>query len=214
MTTVAKLSDLELSALLCSKLCHDAIGPVAAVVNGLEMLEVETDEGMRNETLSMMAKSARKASAQIQFARIAFGAAGSAGTELDLGDVERLIHLTAESERAGVEWEAPAESRPKDEVKLLLNLVYIGFAAIPLGGTLAVKVSGHNLSIQCTGDRARVPEGVAGLIAGEVAPGEIDARSVQAYYAGRVAKEAGLDVQFAIDGECVSITAKPLAVAA
>lgn len=214
MTVVAKLSDLELSALLCSKICHDVIGPASAVVNGLEMLEVETDETMRTEVLGMMSKSARKASAQLQFARLAFGAAGSAGSELDLADVEQLVQLIAESEKADIEWRAPGETRPKDEVKLLLNLVHIGFAAIPLGGTMTVSVSGPRLTIVCAGDRARVPEGVDAMISGDIEPGDIDARSVQAYYAGRVAQAAGLRVRFTVDGDQVSITAFPAAATA
>jgi len=176
MTTVAKLSDLELAALLCSKLIHDVIGSAGAIVNGLEMLEMQTDENLRRESLDMMDKSARKVSAHLQFARIAFGAAGSAGSELDLGDVERLIRLVADPEKVEINWQAAAENRPKDEVKLLLNLVYIGFAAIPYGGTLKISVSGQNLAVRCIGKRAKVPDGVAGLVAGEVAADDIDAR--------------------------------------
>ena len=43
MTTVT-LDALDLSALLCSRVCHDVISPVGAIVNGLEVLEDEAWE--------------------------------------------------------------------------------------------------------------------------------------------------------------------------
>jgi histidine phosphotransferase ChpT len=33
------LDSLDLAALLCSRVCHDVISPVGAIVNGLEVLE-------------------------------------------------------------------------------------------------------------------------------------------------------------------------------
>ena len=37
--TALNLDALDLSALLCSRVCHDVISPVGAIVNGLEVLE-------------------------------------------------------------------------------------------------------------------------------------------------------------------------------
>ena len=36
------MNDLEFAALLVSRVCHDLVSPVGAVVNGLEVLEDET----------------------------------------------------------------------------------------------------------------------------------------------------------------------------
>src|SRR5258708_6853909 len=85
------MNDLEFAALLVSRVCHDLVSPVGAVVNGLEVLEDETDLAMRADALRLVAASAEQAAARLQFARIAFGAAGSAGAELDLADVGRLM---------------------------------------------------------------------------------------------------------------------------
>ena len=40
--------------------------------------------------MDLIRKSAGQASAKLQFARLAFGAAGSAGAEIDLRDAERV----------------------------------------------------------------------------------------------------------------------------
>src|SRR3954453_9207239 len=84
MATVT-LDSLDLAALLCSRVCHDVISPVGAIVNGLEVLEHESDASMKEFALDPIRKRARQASVRLQFARLAFGAAGSSGASIDLG---------------------------------------------------------------------------------------------------------------------------------
>src|SRR6201985_3993850 len=75
---------LELSALLCSKVCHDLISPVGAIVNGLEVLDDNPKPEDRDFALELIRKSAKTASARLQFCRLAFRAGGSAGGRDDL----------------------------------------------------------------------------------------------------------------------------------
>ena len=85
------MTEIEFAALLVSRVCHDLVGPLGAVINGLEVLEDERDADMREEAIKLVTSSAGQALARIQFMRIAFGAAGSAGAELDLSEVGRLL---------------------------------------------------------------------------------------------------------------------------
>ena len=77
MSTAVALDALDLAALLCSRVCHDLISPAGAIVNGLEVLEESDDEETKTFALTLIKKSARTATARLQFCRIAFGAAGS-----------------------------------------------------------------------------------------------------------------------------------------
>ena len=54
----------------------------------MEVLEDTNDESTKTFALDLIKKSATQASAKLQFCRLAFGAAGSAGAEIDLGDAE------------------------------------------------------------------------------------------------------------------------------
>ncbi len=81
---------LELAALLCSRVCHDLISPVGAIVNGLEVLDDNPKPEDREFALDLIRKSAKTASARLQFCRLAFGAAGSAGAQIDLGDAQAM----------------------------------------------------------------------------------------------------------------------------
>src|SRR5204863_9584150 len=93
------LEALDLAALLCSRVCHDLISPVGAVVNGIEVMEDDADEQTKTFALELIRKSAATASARLQFCRIAFGAAGSAGAAIDLGDAESVARGMMEDDK-------------------------------------------------------------------------------------------------------------------
>src|SRR5215813_10737419 len=100
----SSIEALDLAALLCSRVCHDVISPVGAIVNGLEVLEDEKDASMRDFALDLINKSARQASARLQFARLAFGAAGSAGAAIDLGDAEQVAKGFISDDKTALFW--------------------------------------------------------------------------------------------------------------
>lgn len=190
------MTDLEFSAFLVSRVCHDLVGPLGAVVNGLEVLEEERDAAMRADALKIVTSSAAQALARLQFMRIAFGAAGSAGAELDLGEVSRLIGGVVTGARLTLEWEPPHISWPKDWAKLLMNSVLIAVDCLPRGGTVHIEIqpdgAAPGFKITATGQGARVSEDVERALRGEMA--EHDARGVQPVLAFRLAKgvNAGL----------------------
>jgi histidine phosphotransferase ChpT len=209
--TAISLEPLDLAALLCSRVCHDVISPVGAIVNALEVLE-EDDPSMRDFALELIKKSARSASARLQFARLAFGAAGSAGAMIDLGDAGTVANGFLNDDKLSLDWEAPRALLPKNQVKLLLNLLILAAQAVPRGGRLVSRatVEGEQgrFEISATGSHARIPAHVEELLAGRSETGTIDAHAVQPLYAGMVARAANMKISFAIDGETVTITAE------
>ena len=210
MATVT-LDALDLAALLCSRVCHDVISPVGAIVNGLEVLEEEKDPSMHEFALDLIRKSAKQASARLQFARLAFGAAGSAGAAIDLGDAEAVARGMFGDEKTTLSWSAPRALMPKNRVKLLLNLVVVATAAIPRGGTIDVTVAGEEASTTFTlvskGMNARIPAHAEALIRGEPESGMVDAHGIQLFYTGLVANAAGMSVSLSIEGDTVTIRA-------
>ena len=192
------MSDLEFSALLVSRVCHDLVGPLGAVVNGLEVLEDERDAAMRADALKIVTSSAEQALARLQFMRIAFGAAGSAGAELDLGEVGRLIAGLLSGGRVTLSWEPPHVNWPKDWAKLLMNAVLIATDCLPRGGTVRVvlnaDLSAPGFKMFATGQGARVTEELERALRGEGS--EHDARGVQPVLTWRLAKgiNAGLTI--------------------
>ncbi len=211
MTTFA-LDGMDLAALLCSRVCHDVISPVGAIVNGLEVLEDEKDGEMREIALELIKKSAASASARLQFCRLAYGAAGSAGASIDTGDAESVTRGLIANERTKLVWNATRQYAPKNKVKLVLNLCLIAVAAIPRGGVITVNLTGEGetleAQVEANGANARLAHGVAALIAGAPESGSVDAHSIQAYYTGLVGRACGLDVTTASEPDRVSLSAR------
>jgi len=162
---------LDLAALLCSRVCHDLISPVGAIVNGLEVLEEEKDEETRQFALDLIKKSSGAASAKLQFCRIAFGAAGSAGAQIDLGDAEKVARGFFEDDRTKLAWNLPRLLMMKNRVKLLLNMLLIAGQTIPRGGQLTVDPVGEGetmgFKVTATGLNAKIGPAVPPLLAGE-----------------------------------------------
>lgn len=210
MATIS-LDSLDLAALLCSRVCHDVISPVGAIVNGLEVLEDDNDTSMREFALELIGKSARQASARLQFARLAFGAAGSAGASIDLGDAEQVARGMFQDDKITFSWSSPRLLFPKNRVKLLLNLIMIAISAIPRGGSISVAVSGDadkcEFVIISKGLNARIPAHAEELLAGNSETGTVDAHGIQVYYAGMVARAAGMTIAFSIEGDEVTLRA-------
>lgn len=207
--TMVNLDSLDLAALLCSRVCHDVISPVGAIVNGLEVLEDEDDPSMKEFALDLIRKSARQASARLQFARLAFGAAGSAGASIDLGDAENVAKGLFQDDKINLAWSAPRLLMPKNKVKLLLNLLVVASQAIPRGGLITVTVEGDpetcRFDLVAQGLNARIPPHAESLIAAEPENGAVDAHGIQAYYAGMIARAANMRVSFTIEGDRVTI---------
>jgi histidine phosphotransferase ChpT len=198
MTEPTEIGNLDLAALVSSRICHDVINPVAAIANGLEMLGEEQDQAMRDAAMELIRKSAAQASAKLQFARLAFGAAGSAGAEIDLRDAERVSREFVQgSGKHQLTWQGPPATLPKNKVKLLLNLVALGVMALPRGGTVAVAIQGTppavSFSVTAKGDAARLTDQVKSLLLGGNGVA-IDSHSIQPYYARLVAAASGMTV--------------------
>ncbi|NVN88760.1 MAG: histidine phosphotransferase [Rhodopseudomonas sp.] len=201
---------LELAALLCSRVCHDLISPVGAIVNGLEVLDDSPKQEDREFALDLIRKSAKTASARLQFCRLAFGAAGSAGAQIDLGDAQNMARGHLEDEKTKVAWNLPRILLPKNRVKLLLNMMVIAQQTIPRGGLLTVDPVGEGeamgFRVTAAGLNARVPQNIIDLLSpGHT--GAVESHAVQPYYTRLLAQACGLSVTLAPEGEAVVVTA-------
>ncbi|MGY3443487.1 MULTISPECIES: histidine phosphotransferase ChpT [unclassified Bradyrhizobium] len=201
---------LELAALLCSKVCHDLISPVGAIVNGLEVLDDNPKPEDRDFALDLIRKSAKTASARLQFCRLAFGAAGSSGAQIDLGDAQNMAKGHIEDGKVTLVWNLPRLLLPKNRVKLLLNMLVVAQQTIPRGGTLTVDPVGEGdatiFRITSAGLNARVPQNIVDILSGTSA-NTVDAHAVQPYYTRLLAEACGLKVTLTLDGDKVIVAA-------
>lgn len=209
MSDLEHPSDLELAALIASKICHDVISPVGAIYNGIEILNDDDDAASQSYALDVIKNVTQQASARLQFARFAFGAAGSAGAEIELDTARQISEGLVEGNKHKLAWNGSAGTLPKNQVKLLLNMVACAITALPRGGDISVDIVGDHPKVdfvlRCRGRGARPPQYLAEFIDGSN-DFDIDALSIQAYYAWRLAQETGMTLSCAVDDDEEEIT--------
>ena len=147
-------------------------------------------------------------------------AAPPVSSDLDLqsyitASLNRNARGFIQDDRTTLVWTAPRVLLPKNQVKLLLNLLLIAQTAVPRGGTIEVilTVDGEQgrFKVISKGLNARIPAAVPLLLKGEPESGTVDAHSIQPFYTGLIAKAANMTVEMSIEGDTVTTTAEPIA---
>ncbi len=204
--------ELATAALLSSRLCHDLIGPVGALANGLEVLADEPDAEMRGFAMDLIGSSAAQATAKLKFARLAFGAGSSAGDQFDVSEVEAVVREYVATTKASLVWDAPAMAAPKDAIKLLMNFILIGIEGIPLGGELTTAIMQEEdalmITVHAAGKLIRFEDVTKSLLAGEPVFDQLDPRSIQAYYAALISRAQGANIEAESSETSISLSAK------
>jgi len=213
MTVKPVLADIQLTAFMSSRICHDLVGPIGSISNGLELLEEETDPDTRAYAQEVILSSAQAAWTRLEFARLAFGASSGMGQAIDTGQAERIARGYVEEGRHRLNWNVrDGVQLDKIHARLLMIMIAVAIPALPVGGTLDVEVAEATpvptLVVQCTGRNARIPDRVAGILSGEDLDG-LDPRAILPYYAARLADEAGLAIDVVQQGKDVVFTAAP-----
>ena len=189
---MASLTPLDLAALLCSRVCHDVISPVGAIVNGLEVLDGEQDEEMRAVAMELIKKSAISASARLQFCRLAFGAAGSFGASIDTGDAEKVARDIFANDRTILHWVGRRRLASRNSVKLLLNMCLIAAGSFRAAASSPWNLGGEDpmtIRVEAKGANARLSHGAADILTNAFPAEAIDGHSIQLYFTTLLARE-------------------------
>ena len=203
------ISQTDLAAMLCSRLCHDMLSPVGALANGLELLADEKDPEMRARCMELLEQSARISTDKLKFFRLAFGAAGGFGEAIPIDEARSVIEaLAAGNKRIDINWAIPEPSLPKPAVKVLLNLAQIALDALVRGGTLDIGAERREGAVEIVararGDRIAFDETIGRALQGDLAPAEITSRTAAAHMIAVLAEEMDGGLQYKLgDGALV-----------
>ncbi|MBU9697041.1 histidine phosphotransferase [Rhodobacteraceae bacterium HSP-20] len=124
----------DLAALLGSRLCHDLIGPIGAIGNGVELLRL-TPAGTGDE-VALIADSVTTLSARLRLFRVAFGIARP-DQSFARAEVMDILPPLFPSRRVTLDWTSPA-SLPRTEVKAVFLLLLCAEGAMRGGGTIRI----------------------------------------------------------------------------
>lgn len=190
----------DFASLLCSRLCHDLVGPVGAIFNGVELLADEHDPDMRARCMELLSDSARQTANKLKFFRLAFGAAGGFGDQVDAREAQAALEgLFGDERRVNVRWMVSGSALPKDAVKLLLNLALIAGDALLRGGELSVAAepTAHSveLAVRAEGQRLLLDPELRAALSGTTPPDQLTPRAAAAQLVHILLAEAGSRLQ-------------------
>jgi len=208
------MNPVDLASLLCSRLCHDLMSPIGALNNGIELLADEDDPDMREKCLELLADSARASANKLKFFRLAFGAAGGFGEEIDTHEAEVALEgLFGAERRIELGWMVSDEKLPKGAVKLLLNLAMLAGDALVRGGRLDVGAERRNgeveLAVRAEGPRILLDPSLRETLSNGANGAGVEPRAAGAWLAHNLVAEAGGALQLsAPSSEALTIGAR------
>jgi histidine phosphotransferase ChpT len=202
------MNAVDQASLLCSRLCHDLMSPVGALNNGIELLADEQDPEMREKCLELLADSARASANKLKFFRLAFGAAGGFGEEIDTREAETALEgVFGPERRIELGWMVAGDKLPKGAAKLLLNLALLAGDALVRGGRLDVGAENRDgeveLVIRAEGPRILLDPALRETLATGSSGGAVEPRAAGAWLAHSLASEAGGSIRLSDPADAV-----------
>lgn len=179
--------DTRVIELLTARLCHDLIGPVSAIANGVELLG-DDDPEFFNDAVALVGDSARKAIRRLQFYRFAYGFRPG-------GLVNTAPHVLVADllEAAQIECDYPESVRalPLEWQKLACNLIAIAADALPRGGRLALLSEAGAVTVEASGEGNGPPPEIREALTLITSVDALTPRTVAGYFTGFLGRELG-----------------------
>lgn len=213
MASYTEPNAMELASLITSKICHDIISPVGASSSAMEMWVDTEDASTREIALNLMQKSSTQAVKKLAFMRLAYGAYGDVGGDVDLGEGQDVAQPHITDERTTLSWDLERIIVPKTVAKLALGLLSLAKDAVPRGG--AITIAGTNLTgkaeftVKATAKKVIIPQGAEDALALRFEDG-VHARNVHLYHLVKLAEAVGVRIEPDMDDASITFKTTPI----
>ena len=189
----------DFASLVCARLCHDLLGPVGALGNGLELLALDQDPAMRRQTLELMTSSSAAVAAKLKFFRLAFGTGGDMAQRLPITALQTVINdFYALRPHIQIKWVTEGVDLPHPIARILAVFAVLAGDALLRGGDLDIAVDHtrptSEIVVCAAGERVAFDAEHRLAMEGGSAP-YFDTRTVPAQLAARLADRFGMTLQ-------------------
>ncbi len=166
--------NLDLSALIGSRVCHDLISPIGAIGNGLELLQMDQPQ---TPEMQLIAQSVLNATARVKFFRIAFGKAAP-DQQVNMGEAWSILKDLSGGGRITYELEADSDPDRAGLQAAFLAALCLE-TALPFGGQIKMV---HNLGVwtlSCTGRKISLTDTLWAQLTGDATDSDVKPSEVQ-----------------------------------
>lgn len=166
-----ELQILNLSELLNSRLLHDMVGPINALVSGLDLSEEQPE--LRDEMQITIKKSARVIMSRLKFYRLCFGQGGY--SNLQKPELEKIITEYLYYEPVKLTWKGHDSTEHLNKWgKLIFHMIFHFSQTLRRGGEIEINIIGDPKTGSATfighGDRPLLQNTSASILTAGVIP--------------------------------------------
>jgi histidine phosphotransferase ChpT len=205
--------DINLAASVSSRICHDLVSPVGAVVNGVDLVR-EMGAAEHSEAIGMIGQSADRASALLQLYRIAFGTAEAEAQGVGRGALADHAAVLFAPPRIVLEWqgrEGPA--LPRREARLVTLLLLCARSILGVRGSIVLRTGAPAalpFSIEVTSDSLSSSAELLPVLERGMNGGEpVSPRAVEFVLAQDAARDLNLRIEVAREPGRITLRAAP-----
>jgi histidine phosphotransferase ChpT len=205
----AMIENTKLTALVASRICHDMVEPMSAIIQGLEMIKSQEGGKTDPDALSLLDHGVGKAWAKLEFFRFALAGAVAEG-ESTLEEGREVAHKLYSALKPELKWNAANVAMPRPAVRVIVNLLLIANECLPRGGTVEVVAEKAGdvgeVRVIATGPRAKMREATGLALRGE--GGELSGHTIQPTLTGLLARQGGVELSARESEERVELIAR------
>lgn len=188
------IENTKLTALVASRICHDMVEPMSAIIQGLEMIK-DGDGKPDPDALSLLDNGVGKAWAKLEFFRFAMAGAmaeGDSSIEEGHAVADKLYGVL----KPELIWSTPNVQMPRPAVRVIVNLLLIANECLPRGGTVELTAEKQGDAVEVVviakGPRAKLKETTAQALRGDEA--ELSGHTIQPTLTALLARQGGVEL--------------------
>lgn len=188
------IENTKLTALVASRICHDMVEPMSAIIQGLEM--IKTGDGKLDpDAVSLLDNGVGKAWAKLEFFRFAMAGAVAEG-DSDIEEGKAVAQKLYSVLKPELVWSVGQVGMPRPAVRVIVNLLLIANECLPRGGTVELTAEktadGGEVIVTAKGPRAKLREPTAQALRGE--QGELSGHTIQPTLTALLAQQGGVEI--------------------
>lgn len=204
------IENTKLTALVASRICHDMVEPMSAIIQGLEMIKAG-DGKTDPDALSLLDHGVGKAWAKLEFFRFALAGAMAEG-ESSLEEGREVAHKLYSALKPELKWSAPNVAMPRPAVRVIVNLLLIANECLPRGGVVEVTAAKAGdvgeVRVIAAGPRAKLREATAAALNGAGLEEGLSGHTIQPALTGLLARQGGVELSARESEERVELVAR------
>lgn len=201
---------LRLAELVSSRVCDSLIGPLGAVVNGLELLRLAPDRRASVATQTQIDRDCARIVDRLRFFRLAYGCDDD-DVPLALSDLKAMAEAFFAETRVELDWpvsESDVSDVPQDvdhnAARVLLNGLLVIAECLGMRGTVGVRRTGEGgdgpseFQVVGTGDLLPMSAAKCRTLQSDVRIAYLDEQTIHPYLAGQLARHMGIGFTVAV----------------